>query len=548
MASVTSIEINQPPTRLERLFEIIPGLTSWSFLLSLILLSFVAPVVAAYMIIGFDLLWLAKSFGMSRRMILGYSRLHRYEKYDWQGWLERLEDIDEALAYAKSVKKSRQAQWFEQILGHYYHSREHILKPSSVYNAVIIATYKESLDTIEPTVEAVLNSHYDPKKIILLMAHEERGGAEAKKNAEHIIRKFGGKFMYARAVEHPAGIPGEVIGKGGNITYAGKALAAWVEESGIDPNNVIVTTLDSDNRPHKNYFAYLTFVYCLLADRRYKSFQPVPMFYNNIWDAPAPMRLVAIGNSFWMVIQAMRPHLLRNFAAHSQSLAALIDTNFWSVRTIVEDGHQYWRTYFRYDGRHDAIPIFVPVYQDAVLAEGYLNTLKAQFIQVRRWAWGASDIAYVISHGLRNKKIALSDKIVKFLRLFEGHFSWATAPLVLGAAGWLPLLLSPQSDRDIIAHQLPIIASRIQMIATLGIVVSILLTLISLPPRPKHHKRRRALGMILQWLLIPFTGIFFGSLAAMTAQTRLMFGRYLNTFDFTEKAVHKAVRRYHKTP
>jgi len=51
------------------------------------------------------------------------------------------------------------------------------------------------------------------------------------------------------AVKHPADIPNEVIGKGGNVTCAGRVLQKYLAEQGIDPANVIVTTLDADNRP-----------------------------------------------------------------------------------------------------------------------------------------------------------------------------------------------------------------------------------------------------------------------------------------------------------
>jgi hypothetical protein len=43
--------------------------------------------------------------------------------------------------------------------------------------------------------------------------------------------------------------------------------------------------------------------------------------------------------------------------------------------------------------------------------------------------------------------------------------------------------------------------------------------------------------MMLQWIYLPVTSIVFGSLAALNSQTRLMFGRYLDKFDVTEKAV-----------
>src|SRR5665647_282241 len=95
--------------------------------------------------------------------------------------------------------------------------------------------------------------------------------------------------------------------------------------------------------------------------------------------------------------------MLRNFSAHAQNMAALIDMNFWSVRTIVEDGHQFWRSYFRFDGNYRVYPLHIPIGQDAVLTESYIKTLKAQFIQLRRWTYGASDIAYVVNHGFFKK-------------------------------------------------------------------------------------------------------------------------------------------------
>jgi hypothetical protein len=36
---------------------------------------------------------------------------------------------------------------------------------------------------------------------------------------------------------------------------------------------------------------------------------------------------------------------------------------------------------------------------------------------------------------------------------------------------------------------------------------------------------------------MPITSVIYGSAAAIYSQTRLMFGRYLDKFDVTEKAV-----------
>lgn len=302
-----------------------------------------------------------------------------------------------------------------------------------------------------------------------------------------------------------------------------------------NPDQVVVTTLDSDNRPHKNYFAALTYTYSLCPEPKYISFQPIVMYTNNIWDAPALMRVIATGNSFWNIILTMRPHVIRNFSSHAQNLRALIDTDFWSVRTIVEDGHQFWRTYFRYDGKHEAYPIYIPIYQDAVLAQGYRRTLKMQFIQIRRWAYGASDIPFVITKGLKNRKnMSKFDLSAKIFRLMEGHLSWATAPLLITFSAFIPVIFNPQ---DIGANQLPNIVSYIHRVAMVGLVITMFLSFKSLPPKPERYKRHRNVIMLLQWLMLPISTIIYSASAALNSQTRLFLGKYLDTFDVTEKAV-----------
>jgi hypothetical protein len=513
-----------------RFWEIFPGAVSWIFLLLPVLLSLVNPTLFAIYIIAFLLIWFVKSIGLNVRSLQGYRTMHQQEHLDWQLLLTDLESgaVQHDLKWIPKWHKQNVARLVDRPL---------CLPPSQVIHALIIATYNESRDILEPTVQSVLASSYDMSKVILILAYEERGGADVEAQAKQLMDDYKGKVMYSVAIKHPHNIPGEVIGKGGNVTYAGRELQKYLEKEKIDPLRVVVTTLDADNRPHKLYLAALTYTYCSTEDPRYVSYQPIPMYTNNIWDAPSPMRVIATGNSFWNIVLSMRPHMLRNFSSHAQGMQALIDCDYWSVRTIVEDGHQFWRTYFRYDGRHEVYPIFLPIYQDAVLSSTYRKTLKAQFIQLRRWAWGASDIAYVAQKGFRRKsKVPKVDMIFKFARLVEGHISWATASLLLAFGALIPVVVQP---KNYVANQLPHIASNIETIALVGIFVTLFLSFKSLPPKPERYKRRRNVWMVLQWVLLPVTTIAYNTLAAIYSQTRLMFGWYLGTFDVTDKAVKK---------
>jgi hypothetical protein len=337
------------------------------------------------------------------------------------------------------------------------------------------------------------------------------------------------------AVKHPKDMPGEIIGKGGNVTFAARKLQKYLENEHIDPMRVIVTTLDADNRPHREYFGALSYIYCITPDPIHHSFQPIVMYTNNIWDVPAPMRVLATGNSLFDIVLTMRPHVLRNFSSHAQGMQALIETDFWSVRTIVEDGHQFWRTYFRFDGKHEVYPIYIPIYQDAVLARTYRKTLKAQFIQLRRWTYGASDIAYVATNGFfRKNKIPKRDLVSKFFRLLEGHVDWAVAPPMLAFSAFVPVLINPQSYA---ANVLPLVVSRVQEIALAGALASVFICFKTLPPKPARYKSHRNILMVIQWIYLPVVGLLYSSSAALYSQTRLMFGWYIGKFDVTEKAV-----------
>lgn len=522
-------------TRKYRFFEMLPAILSLLLILLPVLLSIVNPLIASVFIIIYIITWFVKAIGMAFRTIQGYNTLQKAQNVNWRRRLAELEDP----AYFAIATRDR--EWRSGV--HRAHlqrlsSQADTPKPSQIYNAVIIATFNESEAVLEPTIQSVLQSDYDAKHTILVLGYEERGGPATETLAHTLIDRYGKQFFHAILVKHPEGLSGEVIGKGGNITCAARELQHWLEQQNIDPDNVIVTTLDSDNHPHKTYLAYTTYEYIVTLNRRRKAFQPIALYMSNIWDVPAPMRVLATGNSFWTIINSLRPHMLRNFAAHSQPMSALIDTDFWSVRSIVEDGHQFWRSYFRYDGDYDVVPIYVPIYQDAVLSNTYTKTLKAQFVQIRRWAYGASDIAYVADKGFRKgRTVPMLDLIAKFLRLIESHVSWASASIILTFGAWAPLLLNSESSRSVIAHQLPDIASGLQQIAIVGLFITIFLTFKMLPPRPARYKRHRTVWMLLQWVLMPLTSIAYGCAAAIYSQFRLLTGKYLDKFDVTDKVV-----------
>jgi len=521
-----------------RLFEMLPATLSYGAFILLIILSLISPLLAAIYLMLIIITVLVRAVGVVYHTLLGHSRLINTMKVDWAKRLGDFEDPNKSYELHKATRS--------RVFG----MREHVdnlrlasadpdafPKPSDLYNLVIVTAYNESFGIIEPTMQSLINTTYDKSHLIVVLAYEERGGEDIEETTARIQKKYASKFHDFILVKHPRDLPDEIVGKGGNITYAGKYMQKWCADKGIEYKNVIITTLDSDNHPHPTYFDYLTYEFVVNEDRKHMAFQPVAMFTNNIWDVPAPMRVVATGNTFWSIISSMRPHILRNFAAHSQPMEALVEMGFWSTRTVVEDGHQFWRSYFHFSGNYYVRALYVPIYQDAVLDVTYRKTLKAQFIQLRRWMYGASDIPYAATHIFTSKRnVPFWAGFLWFVRALDGYITAASISIIVAAGGWVPLLINQQAYRDVVAHQLPDVVSTVQQVALVGIIVMVFMSFQLLPPRPERYKRTRTIGMVLQWVLMPITAIAYLSLAALNTQTRLFIGRYLVKFDVTTKA------------
>lgn len=525
-----------------RLLEILPGLISYGAIILLFLLSWLDPILGSIYLFIIIAATLVKAIGVAYRTIQGYEVMKRAARVDWHRRLEELETPHES---------------FERLRDHQsksYHYTAHVEhlkmmaamgseypKPSQIYHVVIMTAYNEGFEVLDPSIAAVQNTTFLNDKIIFVLAYEARGGEAMERTAIQLADKYKGVFKDFILAKHPDNLPGEIVGKGPNLAYAGRIAAEYVKSNKIPVSNVIVTSLDSDNHMHPKYLDSVAYEFVTHPNRQRLSYQPVSLFTNNIWDAPAPSRVIAVSNSFFNVISTMRPHLLRNFASHSQPLQALEAMNFWSKRTIVEDGHQYWRSLFFFKGDYSVLPIRIPIYQDAVVDETFWKTVKAQFVQVRRWYYGASDVAYV---GVRlfapadQRPVPFWQLFPKFLRLLDGHITLAILAPIVAFGGWVPMIMN-LSTRTMVAYSLPNIVGTVETFASIGLIVSILVSFKILPARPAKYRKGKNILMVLQWVLMPITSILYQSIAAFYSQTRLMLGKYMEKFDVTKKVVKK---------
>jgi cellulose synthase/poly-beta-1,6-N-acetylglucosamine synthase-like glycosyltransferase len=480
-----------------RLLEILPGLAIWTALVLPIFLSFIAPVAVGVFILIFDLYWIYKALVMSFHLVSGYRALSRNIKVDWMSKL-------------KAVTPT-------EVIPNY----------KDIYHAIILVTYQEDIAILRESIKSVVDAEYDKDRIIFVLATEERDKERARKYGAELKKEFGSQMAHFLVTEHPDGIAGERKAKGANATWAASRLSEYVAKEKINPGNIIVSIADSDSIFHPRYFAALAYAYIINPNRLHRSYQPIPIFANNIWDAPAIARILAFGSTFWQMIESTRPWRLINFSTHAMSLATLQAIDYWDVKVVNEDSRQFWRAYFKFAGDHQVVPIYLPVYMDAVMSENLKETLKAQYQQRLRWAYGVEHFPYVFTECLKRKDIPFLDRLIKVHRLFEANFTWATASIFIPIVGWLPIILNHEFSNTVLAHNIPFYASRLLTVSWIGLILSALLSLRLMPPRPPKYRHRKMISIVLQWLLVPFTAIIYGSIPSIDAQTRLMLGRYM---------------------
>jgi len=475
-----------------RLLEILPGFLSWGTIIAFILLSWIKPVWVAIFIIAFDVYWFIKTIYLSFHLRANWKRFKHHLSIDWEKRLDNL-------------------KW------------------RHLWQMVILPFYKEDFNVVNDACESLLNCGWPNEKMIVVLAAEERAGGGARQISHDILKKFEGKFGHFLITSHPKDISGEMAGKGSNAAWAAeRAREEILDKNRIIYENVLVSVFDIDTRVYPQYFSCLAWHF-LTAEKPFRSsFQPVPLYNNNIWLAPALSRVVATSGTFWQMIQQERPERLATFSSHSMSFKSLYETGYWQKNMVSEDSRIFWNFLLRYNGNYTVVPLAYPVSMDANLAPSFWKTVVNVYKQQRRWCWGVENVPYLIFGFLKNRRIALRKKIRFVLVQVEGFWSLATNPLLIFMLGWLPLILGgPEFNTTLLSYNLPRITRTLMTVAMLGLVGSAIISLKLLPPRPKKVRFYKKILMVFQWVLIPFTILIFGAMPGLDAQTRLMLGKYM---------------------
>jgi cellulose synthase/poly-beta-1,6-N-acetylglucosamine synthase-like glycosyltransferase len=485
-------ELTGSDRRFFRFLEIVPGVAAWSTIIGIVLASIYAPFYAAYFIIAFSIYWVLKTVFLSYHVRYNWKRLKHHMELDWEQLIQRFN--------------------YKQY-----------------YQLVIFPFYKEPEEVLEGTLQGLLESKYNKQKMIVVLAGEERAGSEAAELARRMEQKFGHQFGNFLVTVHPDDIVGEVGGKGSNVHWALHEVRDQILDKHQIPYQEVLTSIfDVDTVIYPDYFNCLIWHF-MTAENPYKSaFQPVPLFTNNLWEATALSRVMAMSSTFWQMIMQERPDKAATFSSHSVSFQALYEIGYGQANVVSEDSRIYWNLLVANNGDFEVVSLSYPIAMDATTAPSLWGTIKNIYRQHRRWTYGVENWCYLMYHFSKNKAIPLKQRWAIALLQGEGYWSLVTNPIMLFILGWAPIFLGTREFHEtVLSYELPIMVRNLLIVAMLGLVVSSIISLSLTPPRPQGYSRFRYIVMAVQWIMVPLTMIVFSAIPGLDAQTRLMLGRYM---------------------
>ncbi len=485
------------PIKTTRSLEILPGFVSWTVILFPIWGSLLIPTQLAYFILFFDVYWFYKSYSL----------------------------VVNAYRSSRKIKQAEREDWLKKA--------EHLPHFDKVTHLLIIPNYKESVEKMRTTIKHLAAQTLSPKKLHVVLAMEDRE-TEARDKAAEIIKEFKDVFGSIFATYH-IDAPGEIKGKSSNEAFAGiEAHDTLYVKGKYDIEYATVSSVDVDSIFDRQFFAYLTYKF-LSDDMRYNKFwQSATVFYNNVWQVPAPIRILSFFGSLWRTSMLVQGDRLITQSTYTLSLKLLRDIGFWDVDVIPEDYRVFFKAFFAKKGQIWTEPIFLKTSMDAAFSKGYINSLKNKYHQERRWSWGVSDDPLFIKWWFTIPGVPFIRKTSMIYHVVLDHLLWPVNWFIITVAANIVPFINPTFYRTSLGYSLPHIAG---FILTSTILAIVALMFIDYKNRPENTPLplRRKIFFPFEFILMPIVGFFLSALPALISHTQLMFGKRME-YKVTDKA------------
>ncbi len=503
--------------KLQRVFEIIPGLSIWIILLSPFWGGKAFPLAMADLITILAVYWFYRASLNTVGTIIGYERYRRAKNQDW-------------------LKKCRSLAHVE------------LPDPSSLPATLLpkqLLVYPQTMpkfEVLESTLQGILNQNYPLELIFVAISSEERSirkdpqtYIDLEKKLRAAFPQFGDRLMLFR---HPDGLPGEVIGAAANRRWGAKNAVAELEARGENISDFLITSPDEDIVFHPQYLAACTYQYLINPKRKQRFYQTaVYTFNNNYWDVPILIRVLASSLTIPVLASSViEKHKRETYSCYSLNLELMKAVDFWDPSVGIDDTTFYWRPYFYLKGEWECEVFYIPLNADAVYDPSYIKNHREQYKQYLRWGWGVITFPIALKGLLAAKDIPLWKRLGKIWHLFEVFVFFKVLAYLLTFSIPLILLLNPQLQELVIWYSLPNTISSIMGVAVIFLLPTTIYKLLLAPPRPKNWTNLRYFATALIEAPLNIINLLtFSFLPFIEASTRMMFGQSSTKISWSNK-------------
>jgi hypothetical protein len=575
---VSSFSILQARKTLRyRLFESLVGLSSLLFIITLVFLAFIQPALLGLFLILYSFLMVMKVFLHGIYTLSSYKNLLRWENVDWQQLIQNLsENLPEARGQLKELKSkfSTKLNW-EKTISKDLQTLDKIqntkfAKPQDIFHIPIFSVYNESSEVLIRSLKSIYDSGYNLGKIMVIITQEARVGNEKTtllynqiaqthwlncyqfnekdlnivygqehpildyQNTETDKINFDPNKLTVVFTQHPDGLVGEIKGKASNEDWGARQGSLIVQSKKIDPELVLVTSLDSDSRVGVNFFQMLSYRYCLTEDRANCGFQPLPVYSNNFFSSNLFPRLVATNTTIWYMIQYSLLDELHFFANYAVPLTILRKVDFWVREVIAEDNLLFAKCFIGMEGKLRVVPFYGRFEGDVVEGDDYIQAIDNQYKQLQRWAWGGVEgVPYKLESfyfRAEGQKLPFFKKTKIVFNEYINHFFWATLPVVFGFVTFLPQIVGGINfQEDPVSLNLRLFSTYFAWISFIFLIISayVFYTYIAVKATQNFKPKKYQWAIVgLQWIVSPFIYLFW-AFPAIDAQLRGVMGWYM---------------------
>jgi hypothetical protein len=202
--------------------------------------------------------------------------------------------------------------------------------------------------------------------------------------------------------------------------------------------------------------------------------------------------------------------------------------NWWDPAVIPEDWHEYLNCLFSTGEEIKTTSVFLPTLADATDGDGFRDAMNNRFHQVKRHAWGAEDVGYIVGQLTERPSSMRSSTMFRLGQVLHDHVMRVAIWFVLASVYAIMAYYTSLHWYDLgwhasIAYNIKVL--RVMFMAGgISMAAMILFELWRCPPPNGVSKVKTAVETMVLWFMLPVIGFYLGVMPALDAQTRLMFG------------------------